>query len=159
MIFLTVGTQAPFDRLVEAVDSWAAQHPEIEVVAQIGDSTLRPTGLEWSPHLDPQRVDELFAQADGIVAHAGMGSILTALQLGKPILVMPRSASLGEHRNDHQIATARRFGELGSIRVAHDPSSLGRELDQLTDAPASAAIAGQAPPALLDTLRAFIHAD
>ncbi len=56
--------------------------------------------------------------ATAIVAHAGMGTILTALEMGKPLLVMPRRAALGEHRNDHQLATASRFAELGRVKVA-----------------------------------------
>lgn len=31
----------------------------------------------------------------------------------KPIIIVPRLASLMEHRNDHQIATAMRMDELG----------------------------------------------
>ena len=41
-----------------------------------------------------------------VIAHDEMGSIITALEMGKPIVVMPRRAELGEHRNDHQVAAA-----------------------------------------------------
>ncbi len=37
MIFVTVGEQLPFDRLVRAVDEWAAASGK-EVFAQIGNS-------------------------------------------------------------------------------------------------------------------------
>ena len=69
--------------------------------------------------------------ADAIVAHAGMGTILTALELGKPLLVLPRRASLGEHRNEHQLATARRFADTGRLAVAFDESELAQRLDEL----------------------------
>ena len=67
-----------------------------------------------------------------------MGTILTALELGKPLLVMPRRAALGEHRNDHQLATVRRFAELGSVEVALDESELALKLDDLAPAHRSA---------------------
>ena len=35
MIFATVGTQLPFDRLIAAVDRWAGTRPGREVFAQI----------------------------------------------------------------------------------------------------------------------------
>ncbi|MDQ1494197.1 MAG: hypothetical protein QOG69_680, partial [Actinomycetota bacterium] len=42
MIFLTVGTHTSgFNRLVDAIDVWAAGHDE-PVVAQIGSSTSEP---------------------------------------------------------------------------------------------------------------------
>ena len=53
-----------------------------------------------------------------------MGSIITALELGKRIIVMPRRADLGEHRSDHQVATAKRFAEQGRIEVAFNEREL-----------------------------------
>ncbi|MCG8094946.1 MAG: glycosyl transferase family 28, partial [Candidatus Thiodiazotropha endolucinida] len=58
------------------------------------------------------------------VAHAGMGSILSSLSLGKPIIIMPRKASLGEHRNEHQMATAKRFQNRPGVYVAWDEKQL-----------------------------------
>ena len=68
--------------------------------------------------------------ADAVVAHAGIGTILGALELGKPTVVMPRRAALGEHRNDHQLATARRFSGPG-IAVALDEHELAAELGRM----------------------------
>jgi mannose-1-phosphate guanylyltransferase len=84
-----------------------------------------------------------------------MGSILTALQSGKPILVMPRSASLGEHRNDHQLQTAKHFQQQGRIRVAFDEAELERQLDGIATFQPSVRIASLASPALIDALRGF----
>ena len=66
-----------------------------------------------------------------MISHAGMGSIITALELGKRIIVMPRRANLGEHRNDHQLATAKRLSEQGRIMVAFTEQELVDKLDQL----------------------------
>ena len=35
MIFVTVGAQLPFDRLVDTVDAWAGRKGDTEVLAQI----------------------------------------------------------------------------------------------------------------------------
>jgi UDP-N-acetylglucosamine transferase subunit ALG13 len=112
MIFLTVGTQLPFDRLVAAVDAWAARHPGQRVFGQIADpgpAGHRPRNFDWVAELDPTEFDRRFRAASHIVAHAGMGTIIGALGAAKPLLVMPRRAHLGEQRNDHQLATVRRL--------------------------------------------------
>jgi len=54
MIFATVGTQLPFDRLIEALDAWAGEHPHIEVFAQIGCGNYLPCHMEWTRDMDPR---------------------------------------------------------------------------------------------------------
>lgn len=124
MIFLTVGTQLPFDRLVRAVDDWAAMRPGVRIVAQIGREAWRPEHLEWSEELGPAEFEVMLRAADLVVAHAGMGTVLRCRDLGKPLVVVPRVAALGEHRNDHQLATARRLVELGLATVARNEIDL-----------------------------------
>ena len=59
-----------------------------------------------------------------IVAHAGMGTIISAMQHQKPIIIFPRIAALGEHRNEHQMATAKKMKELGYVHVAFNEKEL-----------------------------------
>jgi UDP-N-acetylglucosamine transferase subunit ALG13 len=159
VIFVTVGTQLPFDRLIAAVDAWAARRPDAGVFAQIGPTELRPAHIEHARFLAPAECRERMRAADAIVAHAGMGTILTALELGKPIVVLPRRAAAGEHRNDHQLATARRFADLGSVGVAFDETELGAQLDRLEGAVARPGIGRHAPAPFIAALRAFIAGD
>jgi UDP-N-acetylglucosamine transferase subunit ALG13 len=156
VIFVTVGTQLAFDRLIIAVDSWAGAAPGREVFAQIGPTRLAPRHIEYAQFVPPAECDERMRAATAVVAHAGMGTILTALQLGKPLLVLPRRAALGEHRNDHQIATAQRFAELGKVNVALHESDLPRGLDGLARTPVQPRLDPYAPDAFLAELRAFI---
>ena len=86
-----------------------------DVFAQVGPTDLRPRHIEWAPFIEPAEFRERVRACSAMVAHAGMGSILTAMEFGKPILVMPRRGALMETRNDHQVATARRFLALGRI--------------------------------------------
>ena len=57
-----------------------------------------------------------------------MGSIISALQKRKPIIVFPRIAALGEHRNEHQMATAKKMKKLGFVYVALDEKELKKML-------------------------------
>lgn len=148
MIFVTVGTQLPFDRLARAVDEWCAKNPGAEAFGQLhdpGPAGFRPSHFPWRASLVPAEYEARFAAARLVVAHAGMGSIITALTLCKPIVIMPRRAGLGEQRNDHQLATAERFRGRGSIHVAMDAGEVGPILDRLSRAGAVSTTAA-APP-------------
>lgn len=160
MIFLTIGTQLPFDRLVRAVDEWRADRPDAEVFGQIadpGETGYRPLNFEWRAMLSPQDFDEMLDRASLIVAHAGMGSIISALMRGAPAIIMPRRAEFKEHRNDHQIATAKRLGERPGVNVAWDEAELPKLLDKLTlETETKEPIGPFAAPSLIEAIRTEI---
>jgi UDP-N-acetylglucosamine transferase subunit ALG13/glycosyltransferase involved in cell wall biosynthesis len=157
MIFVTVGAQIPFDRLVRAVDQWAARNGRDDVFAQIGEGGWQPEYIEWSAKLSPIEFRERMKRADIIVAHAGMGSILSALELGKPILVMPRRGELNETRNDHQLATAQRFCASRKVTVAMDESELVERLGDLQHMALTERIGPYASEQLLMKLQHFLN--
>ena len=163
MIFLTVGTQLPFDRLVRVVDAWcAARGTGDKVFGQIGvlgRDNYRPVHFDFAQTLPPGEFDARFAAARCIIAHAGMGSIIGALNAGKPITILPRRADLREQRNDHQLATAARFADRPGLFPAMSEDALPELLDRLCEAPTAVAplISPFAEDALITTLRDFIH--
>lgn len=155
MIFVTVGTQLSFDRMVGEVDLWAAR-TGIEVIAQVGPSDRTFSNINTVPFLKPDETLSLFKQSHCIVAHAGMGTVLSSLNTQKPLLVMPRDASLREHRNDHQFATARRLAERNLAKVAWDEKELAEHLDRLSELKASRSIASHTYGELLDAVHNFL---
>ncbi|WP_353720809.1 glycosyltransferase [Dyadobacter sp. 676] len=128
MIFVTIGTQAPFDRLIRAIDEMAPQLNGERIVAQVFESSYQVKNLETVGFLSPDEFNTYFEEARLVVAHAGMGTIISALTQAKPLLILPRLASMGEHRNDHQIATAKKMQDLGYVQVAFDEKELARKL-------------------------------
>lgn len=133
MIFLTIGTQGPFDRLVQAVDAWCkAKGRGAEIFGQIARPKpgSEPEHFDWVERLAPAEFNRRFAEASLIISHAGMGTIISALQAGKQIVVMPRRFDLGEHRNDHQVATVKQLGTRPGIFVARDETELEARIDQ-----------------------------
>ena len=159
MIFLTVGTQLPFDRLVRSVDAWAEASgvPVFGQISEPGASNYRPTHIEWVARMDPAAFESRYEAARCVVSHAGMGTIIGALTRGKPLLIMPRRAALGEQRNDHQLATAERFGDRPGIRVAMETEDVGPMLSELTTAEDEAPSLGpHAEPRLIAAVRAAI---
>ena len=156
MIFVTVGTELPFNRLVRVVDEWAARTGRADVFAQIGQTDWMPTAVASKKFLSPTEFNDRFAEASLIISHAGMGTILSALHLEKPILVMPRRASLGEQRNEHQLATARRMRDIGKIQVAFDETELLERLDCIEELHAGQPITRYAELSLTSAIRDFI---
>lgn len=123
MIFATVGTQAPFDRFVKIIDGIAAELSE-EVVVQAFRDKYEPRNVKVVDFLPPDEFGDIFNKARLIVAHAGMGTIISAMKQCKPIIIFPRIASLGEHRNEHQMATARQMERMGYAYVAYNEQHL-----------------------------------
>jgi UDP-N-acetylglucosamine transferase subunit ALG13 len=161
VIFLTVGTHEPFDRLVRTVDEWCktrgASH---DVLGQITTRAgYQPTEFRSVTTLEPDEYIRCFREADFVVAHAGMGSIITALSLQKPIAILPRRGHLQETRNDHQFAATQRFRDKPGIFAAEDEFALPGILDQL--AQGGGAVGSKIPKfanvELIDALRSFIH--
>lgn len=163
MIFLTVGTHEPFDRLVRAVDEWYQDGKnKPELFAQITkrkDSGYVPGNFEWVERLTPVEFAARFDAANVIVAHAGMGTIISALNAGKPIVVMPRRGHLNETRNDHQFSTVQQLKGRDGIFVAMDETEIGAVIDRaLTAADRHSAppISEFAPDGFTTALREFI---
>ena len=159
MIFYTLGTQLSFGRMTRAVDDWCAARGRDDVFGQIsdpGEDGYRPRNFEWVDRIAPSDFDDRFNSADFIIAHAGMGSIITAQDLNKLIVVMPRRAHLNEHRNDHQYETVRHLAGRPGLLVAMDDSELPDILDEAVKlAPEWAARAASpyADPGLIDAIR------
>lgn len=153
MIFLTLGTQLPFPRLVQALDEVAATLEE-PVFGQIGESPARPQHFETVAFLSPQEFRNRFAAARVIVGHAGIGTILSGLKAEKPLVLMARRAAMGEHRNDHQLATAAQLGRIPGIHVVEDAAGLAA---CLTD-PALPAMKADASP-VRETFIAALRAE
>ena len=123
MILVTIGTQAPFDRLIKIIDDLAIDINE-PVIAQVYGGQYQPHNINTVDFLSPKEFEELFEKARIIISHAGMGTIISALFKEKPIIIFPRLASFQEHRNDHQLHTEMKMNELGYAYVAYDQKQL-----------------------------------
>lgn len=154
MIFATVGTQLPFGRLIAALDALALDLEE-EIIAQTGPWDGVAGNLETHAALSPAEFEDLFTRARVVVAHAGIGTILSAKRYRCPLILLPRRADLGEHRNDHQMATARQVEALPGLFVAWQVEDL-RALLTRDDLGAPDDRPSPSHAALLTRLREFV---
>ncbi len=154
----------PFDRLCRAMDEWAAANPDVAVEIQIGKGSYEPRHAKWVRKLALADYQQRVAGCALFVAHCGMGSIISAIQAGKPILMLPRLQAQGEHNTDHQLATARHVGVRPGLHLAADADDLKVRASTLLASIGSAGVGAPAPiaahadPAFTARIRAFIEA-
>lgn len=132
MIFVVVGNwPAGFDRLVRMVDVLKQRGVVHErVLVQIGGGGYLPTHAEYFQYCNSDEFDSLLRESSIIVSHAGVGVMSSAALAGKPVVVLPRRAELGEHYDNHQIETASQFEALGYVLVAYHESEIATKIDQ-----------------------------
>ncbi len=117
MIYVTVGTMfLDFPRLIGKMDAIARDTDE-RVVIQTGLCATLP---EHSEHFDFKGHDEVLAlqrKARVIVCHGGIGTVLDALSVHRPVIVVPRRKLFNEHLTDHQLDVARAVERRGWARA------------------------------------------
>jgi UDP-N-acetylglucosamine transferase subunit ALG13 len=120
-VLVTVGTDKPFRRLIEAV---AAILPDdVEVLWQTGHTPLDGLALEGRPFVPTSLLEQAAKRADVVVAHAGCGSVLMALAAGKCPVLVARNPDCGEVVDSHQIEIARWMSERG-LAICKQPGDL-----------------------------------
>jgi len=148
----------PFDRLILSMDKWAHEHAEQDVLAQIGGGTYLPQKMRWTRMLPPSKFHEVVRNASIMVAHAGMGSFFVAMEMQKPIVMLPRIAAKGEHTTDHQLHTVQWLREKPGVYVAMTEDELALAIDKASNEGdvASDDFNRFAPEAFLMKIRQFL---
>ena len=117
MILILLGTQdKPFTRLLEAVDK-AIKKGDIkeEVIAQIGFTKYSSENIKTFDLIPKDEYEKIISEADLIITHAGVGSILTGLKKNKKVIAAARLKEYGEHTNNHQLEILNEFYNKGYI--------------------------------------------
>jgi UDP-N-acetylglucosamine transferase subunit ALG13 len=112
-----------FDRLIRGVDAIAPAFEE-EIRAQIGRGEYVPENVEWFRFVSEDEIHDLYRSASVVIAHAGAGTLLTALSYGKPIVVLPRTEHRGEHNDDHQMELATALRDRPGVHPISDTDEL-----------------------------------
>ena len=125
-VFVTVGSEKfPFDRLLRVIDQSVREHiiPD-ETFIQMGHSHYLPRFCEWKSFLGFNEMINLVKKSEIVVAHAGVGSTLLCLSLGKIPLLFPRQSRFGEQIDNHQLDFARKMEEQAKVLAAYDKREL-----------------------------------
>lgn len=122
MILVTLGTQdKSFHRLLEAIEKQIEQGLiQDKVIVQAGYTKFESKHMEIFDYIDRDEFAKLLLEADYIITHGGVGTIMTALKSGKRVIGAARLAQFGEHHNDHQTQILESFDEQGYLIYAKD---------------------------------------
>lgn len=133
MILVLLGTQNnSFVRLLEAIESNLKKNIiKDEVIVQAGFTKFSSDKMKIFDFMSKEKLSKLEDEADLIITHAGVGSIVSALKKGKKVIVVPRLKKFSEHVNNHQIQIARRFEQDGYVKYVMNMKNLGKTIKSM----------------------------
>lgn len=158
MIFVTVGQHPEgFDRLVRVADEMAALVEE-PVVIQRGGTRYAPKFAQYFDFVTEAEVQEWLSRARVVISHGGAGSILSVLQMNKPLIVVPRLRHFGEVIDDHQSELAEALSRQGKVIVVTTLSSgaLQQAVEQIGSVVPTSGARSSGDSGLQSALRAWL---
>lgn len=110
-VVVSLGTYRgfPFQRVVKRL--LEILPADVDVLWQTGDTDVSSLGIEGVDTLPEADLLDAMQEADVVVAHAGVGTVLAAFAIGKCPIIVPRRYDLGEHVDDHQIQLGRELAD------------------------------------------------
>lgn len=126
MILAIMGMEIhPFDRLARAIDELAAGGAfKEEFFIQLGACTYEPQHARFVRYLSFGDLCDEIRASSAVITHAGAGSTLTCIQLGKFPIIVPRRAKDGEHVDDHQSPFTEKMRDIGHVAAVREMSEL-----------------------------------
>jgi UDP-N-acetylglucosamine--N-acetylmuramyl-(pentapeptide) pyrophosphoryl-undecaprenol N-acetylglucosamine transferase len=116
-VVVTLGTIRPyrFDALVDAVLATGLANED--TVWQLGATDRRGLPGHVVAELSRNDLLDAVADADVVICHAGVGTILDLLERGVHPVVVPRRQARAEHVDDHQYEIAEYLADHGVVTV------------------------------------------
>lgn len=133
MILVLLGTQnKPFDRLLKAISKEIKNgNIKDKVVAQTGFTSYSGNDIETFDYKPKEEILELIKEAEVIITHGGVGTIIECLDMEKKIIVSPRLKKYKEHTNDHQLQITKEFAEKGYVLPLYNMKDLSKILEDI----------------------------
>lgn len=134
-ILVTVGNDHhSFHRLIKAVDELSG-NSAYDFIIQYGYSSYVPR-FNKNNHRFFAREEfyQAFNEADLIISHAGIGTLIDTIQNRKKLILVPKRHKYKEHFNDHQLEVAQEVeGKYQNIRVVYETDSLAAALKKMLE--------------------------
>ena len=133
MILVMLGTQNnSFHRLLEEIDKLINNGViQEKVIVQAGYTKYKSKNMEIFSLISQDELEKYQIQANLIITHGGVGSIIGSLKLGKKVIAVPRLHKYLEHVNDHQKQIIENFSKNGYIIGIEDVSELEKAIEKV----------------------------
>lgn len=130
MILVLLGTQNnSFHRLLQEVENNIKNGTiNEEVIVQAGYTKYQSHKMRVIDLISKEQLEQFQDEANLIITHGGVGSIITSMKKGKKVIAVPRMHEYGEHVNNHQIDIVKNFDEQGYIIGIDKVEDLGQAI-------------------------------
>lgn len=117
MILVLLGTQNnSFHRLLEKMDELIEKKViDEKVLVQSGYTNYESKNMRVFDLIPQEELEKYQEQADLIITHGGVGSIINSIKKEKKVIAVPRLHKYQEHVNDHQKQIVEAFDRKGYI--------------------------------------------
>lgn len=117
MILVMLGTQNnSFERLLKKMDELIEKKViDEKVIVQSGYTNYESKNMRIFDLIPQEELEKYQEQADLIITHGGVGSIISSIKMGKKVIAVPRLHRYHEHVNDHQKQIVEAFDKKGYI--------------------------------------------
>ncbi len=133
MILVLLGTQNnSFHRLLEEIDK-NIENGNItdKVIVQAGFTKYESDNMQIFDMIPQEELENLVKEADIIITHGGVGSIMVGIKNNKKIIAVPRLKEYGEHVNNHQLELIETFKKQGKLIGINNVNELEQALKDI----------------------------
>ena len=135
MILVLLGTQNNnFVRLLEEIDRLVQKgYIKNEVIVQAGYTKYESKNMRIFDLISKEKLDKYRKNADIIITHGGVGSIISSIKENKKVIAVPRLHKYLEHVNDHQTQIVQMFNKKGYIIGINEVNELEEAIKRIKD--------------------------
>lgn len=131
-LFVPLGTQKfPFGRIISALNQLVDQgkYKADEIVMQSALYPVKPNFTHFGL-IPNDEFNRYIRETEVVVTHSGVNSIISCMELGKPLVICPRFHEYGEHVDNHQIEIATLMHDKYDVLVCTDMKDLLTLIEQ-----------------------------
>ena len=135
MILVLLGTQNnQFTRLLQEIEKCIDNGIiNQRVVVQAGFTKFESSKMNIFDLKPREVVENLADEAEFIITHGGVGSILMAIKKNKKVIAVPRLSEFNEHVNNHQRQIVEIFNDKGYIIGVQNIEDLSEAIKQIDE--------------------------
>lgn len=125
-LFVPLGTQKfPFGRIITALNHLVDQgkYQADEIVMQSALYPIKPMFTHFGL-IPNDEFNRCMKEAEVVVTHSGVNSIISCMEKGKPLVVCPRLHEYGEHVDNHQMEIATLMRDKYDVLICTDMKDL-----------------------------------